>query len=220
MNARNGKRLVLLAGGLFILSGIVGLALHSPLSAAGRDGRRGMRLPVEGFGIERWKAELGLSEQQIEQLRELRAELHREHAEKTLAHAQIDLELSDEQIAALRALHERHAEQREAMREKHREELEALKDTAGLTEGQIAGLGILAGGHRHDRPGMNLVRRGRGYGRLAGAGDEMRERLSKILTDEQMQKLDDLREELRDVRRGEGRRERPLHRPRIGHDDR
>lgn len=223
MRTRNRKRLVLLAGGLLILTGMLGLSLHSSLSAAGRDGHRQMALPAEGFGIERWKEELGLSEKQVEQLRKLHEELRRELTEKALAHAAIDLELSEKQVAALKALHEKHLEQREAMREKHREDLEALKEKTGLTDEQIAGLGMMAGEHRHGRPGMNLMHRGRGYGRLGGEPGEIRERLSKILTEEQIQKLDRLREERREMRcdehRSEGRRGDPHQRPHRERDD-
>jgi len=220
VNMGNRKRLVLLAGGLLILTGIVGLSLHSPLSAAGREGRRGIMPPAGGFGIERWKDELGLSEKQVEQLREMRAGLRREHAEKALAHAQIDLGLSGEQVAALKALHEKHQGQREAMHEKHREEIEALKEKTGLTDEQIAGLGMMAGEGRRPGAGMNLMHRRHGYGRLGGEPGEMRERLAKILTEEQMQKLDDMRQEHRDERQGEERRVRPHHRPDCEHDDR
>ncbi|MDD3643106.1 MAG: hypothetical protein PHQ19_06565 [Candidatus Krumholzibacteria bacterium] len=211
MKTRNGKGLVLLAGGLLILTGITSLSLYSPLSAAGREGRRGMMNPADGFGLERWKEELGLSEKQIEQLRELRIELRKEHAEKALAHAQIDLGLSDEQVAAVNAVREKHFEQREAMREKHRADLEALQEKTGLTDEQIAGLGRMGREGRRPGAGMYMMRDGRGYGRLGDEWGEHRDRLAKIFTEEQMQKLDALREsrreELRDERRGDGLRD-------------
>jgi len=219
---RSRKRFVLLAGGLLILTGIVGLSLHSPLSAAGREGRREMALAAGEFGIEQWKAELGLSDQQIEQLRAMREELRKEHADRALAHAQIDLGLTDEQVASLKAL-----------REKHRAELEALQKKTGLTDEQIAVLGMMAREGRRPGAGMNMMREGRGYGRLGGERGDVRERLAKILTEEQMQKLDQLREERRDGRcdgrrdgkrdgrRGEGREGGGRHdRPRCESNDR
>lgn len=221
---RNRKRFVLLAGGLLILTVIAGLSLHSPLSAAGREGRRGGMHPAGEYQIERWQEELGLSEKQIGQMRELRIELRKEHADRALAHAQIDLGLSDEQVASLKAMREKQLEQREAMREKHRADLEALQKKTGLTDEQIAGLGIMAGMERRGVRGTNLMRPGRGYGRLGGESGEFRERLAEILTEDQMQKLDQLRETRHEERRGErpgrGRGDRPHHRHQCEHDDR